>query len=295
MWTELPPAPFAPRRSHSAVWTGGAMLVYGGLGLSVDCPQACALGDGVAYDPIGNSWKPLAPAPLAARSGHSAVWVQNRMVVWGGAAEGGGTLNDGASYDPTTDTWTALPPSPLAPRVGHRTVATTHQMLVWGGSSQAAGGTYFADGAVYSPTTNGWMATASAPSSLAARDNFAAVWAGDQMLVWGGPGLGDGAAYDLESDSWTAMAPSPLSGRTAAGAVWTGRDMLVWGGFDGAVQSDGALYDPTDDAWARLSPGPLPPRQRHAMVWTGRQLLIWGGDGSAGKLSDGAVMTLRAR
>jgi len=294
-WTPLPPAPFAPRRGHSAVWTGTTMLVYGGQGLSIECPQVCALGDGAAFDTIANTWKPLAPAPLAARSGHTAVWVQNRMVVWGGAAEGGGALRDGASYDPATDTWTLLPPAPVTPRVGHRTVATTNRMMVWGGASQAADGSYFADGAAYSPATNRWTLIAAAPGSLAARDSFASVWTGGQMLVWGGPGRNDGAAYDPESDSWTVIGLSPLSGRTAAGAAWTGRDMLIWGGFDGAVQSDGAVYDPTRDVWARLAPGPLPPRQHQAMVWTGRQLLIWGGEGAEGKLADGAVFTLSAR
>ena len=293
-WTPLPPAPLAPRRGHSAVWTGTTMLVYGGLGLSVDCPQVCALGDGAAYDSIADTWKQLPPAPLAPRSGHTAVWVQNRMVVWGGAAEGGGALADGASYDPATNTWTPLPAAPVAGRVNHRAVATTHRVLVWGGASHVADGTYFADGAVYDPTTNGWTLMAPAPGPFAGRDSFTSVWTGDEMLVWSGPGRGDGAAYDLGSDSWRPIAPSPLSGRTAAGAVWTGRDMLVWGGFDGAVKSDGALYDPFADSWARLAPGPLPPRQHAAMVWTGRQLLIWGGEGAAGKLSDGAVLTLRA-
>ena len=303
-WTPLPPAPFAPRRGHTAVWTGTTMLVYGGLGQSADCPQVCALGDAVAFDTIAKTWKQLAPAPLAPRTGHSAVWVQNRMVVWGGAAEGGATLADGASYDPATNTWAPLPQAPLAPRVGHRTVATTHRMLVWGGSSETANGVYFADGAVYSPATNSWTPMAAAPGSLAARDNFSSVWTGEQMLVWGGPGRSDGAAYTLESDSWAPIAASPLSGRSAAGAVWTGRDMLIWGGSDSGVRADGALYNPGQDSWSRVAPGPLPARQYHAMVWTGRQLLIWGGEGPSGplsgqqgsgaKLADGAVLTLRA-
>ena len=303
-WTPLRPAPISPRYSHTAVWTGTKMLVFGGLGISLDCSQICALGDGAAYDSVTDTWTPLAPSPLVARSGHRAVWLQNRMVVWGGAAEGGGALADGASYDPIADTWVALPPAPLEGRLGHGTVATTHRMLVWGGSSEAAeGGRYFDDGAMYTPATNSWTRMAPAPESIPARHSFATVWTGAQMLVWGGYGRGDncapcahgdGAAYDPQSDSWTSMAPSPLSGRGGPGAVWTGRDMLVWGGADTTAQPDAALYDPTRNAWARVVPGPLSARQHPAMVWTGQQLLLWGGQGGIAKLSDGAVLTLRA-
>lgn len=301
-WTLLPPAPIAPRYGHTAVWTGTRMVVYGGVGISSECLQICALDDGAVYDTIADAWTPLAPSPLAARSGHRAVWLQNRMVIWGGAAEGGGTLADGASYDPITDSWALLPPSPLEGRAGHGAVATTHRMLVWGGASEPGGrGRYLADGAVYTPATNSWTSMAPAPDSLPARDNFASVWTGRQMLVWGGYGQGDacapcvhgdGAAYDPDSNSWTPMAPSPVGGRGGHRAVWTGRGMLVWGGGNGAPQADGALYDPIDDAWSRVVPGTLAARQGHAMVWTGQQLLIWGGQGAGGKLSDGAVLTL---
>ena len=302
-WRPLPPSPLVPRRGHSAVWTGTKMLVYGGLGGGGEgCPAGCVQGDAAAYDPVADSWAPVAQAPIEGRSGHTAVWVQNRMVVWGGAASDGRALGDGASYDPATDTWAPLPPSPLEPRVGHRTVATTHRMLVWGGSSEAEeGGRYFADGAIYSPVTNTWAGMAAAPPGLAPRDNLAAVWTGEQLLVWGGYGrsedctpcfFGDGAAYDLAADSWTALAPSPLSGRGGHRAVWTGRDMLVWGGSDRDALGDGALYNPTTDSWDRLAPGPLWARQHPVMLWTGQQLMIWGGQGATAKLADGALLTL---
>ena len=302
-WASLPAAPIAPRRSHSAVWTGTKMVVYGGMGVSPECPQICPLGDGAAFDTLTQTWTPIAPAPLGPRTGHRAVWVQNRMVVWGGGAEAGGALADGASYDPATDSWAPLPPSPLEARMGHGAVATTHDMLVWGGSEGGEAGRYLADGAVFSPAANSWARMADAPGSLAGRDNFASVWTGQQMVVWGGYGRsdtcipcfhGDGAAYDPSAGSWTPLAPSPLRGRGGSRAVWTGRDMLVWGGFDSTDHTDGALYNPTADSWAGLAGGPLSARQNHAMVWTGQQLLIWGGQGAGARLADGAVLTLTA-
>src|SRR4051794_9314110 len=168
-WTTLPPAPLSPRVSHTAVWTGDRMVVFGGLGLRDGCDRPCALADGAAYDPATKTWTALAPAPLAPRSGHTAVWLQNRMVVWGGAGDDGTALADGASYDPAPDSWTPLPPAPIAGRFGHRSVATVNRMLVWGGSS--APGSDTADGAVYNPSVGTWTPMASPPASLTARDS----------------------------------------------------------------------------------------------------------------------------
>ena len=303
-WTPLPPAPLSPRRGHTAVWTGNKMVVFGGQGTRAGCEGLCPLGDGASYDPDTDVWKPLAAPPIGPRHGHTAVFLQNRMVVWGGAGEAGAAVGDGATYDLISDTWAALPVPPLAPRLGHRAVAAADRMLVWGGSSEAAeGGRYFDDGAAYNPAGDTWAPMAPAPASLEPRDNAAGAWTGEQLVVWGGYGrsdtctpcfYGDGAAYDASSDTWTPMAPSPLGGRGAHRAVWTGRELLVWGGFDSEVTGDGALYNPFDDAWTRLSLSPLPARQHHAMVWTGSQLIVWGGDGAGGKLADGGVLTPRA-
>jgi N-acetylneuraminic acid mutarotase len=301
-WTPLPASPLGARRAHSAVWTGDRMVVFGGQGLGEGCRRACALGDGAAFDPASGTWAAIPVAPIAPRFGHSAVFVRGRMVIWGGAADGGAALGDGASYNVATGVWTVLPPAPIAPRLGHRTVAAADRMLVWSGSNEAdEGGRYLADGAVYRIDTNEWAAMAPAPARLGARDTAAGVWTGAQLLVWGGYGRSaectpclhaDGAAYDLATDTWTPIAGSPLSGRGGHRAVWTGRDMVVWGGFDTAMRADGARYRPARDLWGPVAAGPLAGRQHHAMVWTGRQLLVWGGEGANGKLADGAALTL---
>lgn len=300
-WTPLPASPLGARRAHSTVWSGDRMLVFGGQGLGEGCRRLCALGDGAAFDPATGIWTPIPAAPIAPRFGHSAVFVRGRMVVWGGAAEGGAALGDGASYDVATGIWTVLPPAPIAPRLGHRTVATADRMLVWSGSNEAdEGGRYLADGAVYRVDTNSWAAMAPAPARLGARDTAAGVWTGEELLVWGGYGRSDqctpclhadGAAYDVATDTWAPIAGSPLSGRGGHRAVWTGRDMVVWGGFDTEMRSDGARYRRSSDTWATVVAGPLAGRQHHAMVWTGRQVLVWGGEGAGGKLADGAALT----
>lgn len=311
-WKPLAPAPLAGRTNHSAVWTGSSMIVFGGLARGAGCQPGCALADGASYDPATDRWLPITPAPVAGRSGHSAVWVQDRMVVWGGAVEGGKASGDGASYDPGADAWTVLPAAPIEPRISHRTVATAHRMLVWGGSSgEGQTGKYFADGAVYSPANNSWTPMAAFPEIRegGGRDTFSSVWTGEKMLVWGGYSRNercnpcsrdDGAIYDLAGDSWTLMSPTSLSGRGAHRAVWTGREMLVWGGFNTTDLNDGATYNPESDTWGSLPASPLLPRQGQAMVWTGDRAVIWGGHGPHGEGADaqanhddGALLRLR--
>lgn len=309
VWKPLAPSPLSGRTGHSAVWTGSKMIVFGGQTRGGGCAPGCALNDGATYDPATDRWEPIAPAPIAGRSGHSAVWVGNRMVVWGGAREGGVPSGDGAAYDPAADAWTVLAEAPLEARVAHRAVASADRMLVWGGSSgEGQAGRYFADGAVYSPATNSWTAMAPLPGSQASggRDTFSSVWTGEKMLVWGGFSRNarcnpcshnDGAIYDLESNTWTLMSPGPLSGRGGHRAVWTGREMLVWGGFNTTDLNDGATYDLESDTWRELPASPLLPRQGQAMVWTGDEVVIWGGHGPRGEGAnaqanhdDGAVL-----
>jgi N-acetylneuraminic acid mutarotase len=312
-WKPLSQSPLSGRANHSAVWTGSKMIVFGGLARGDGCRPGCALNDGASYDPATDRWAPIAPAPVAGRSGHSAVWVQDRMVVWGGAVEGGKASGDGASYDPAADAWTVLPPAPLEARILHRAVSSPDRMLVWGGSSgEGQGGKYFSDGAIYRPASNSWAPMAAFPETRegGGRDTFSSVWTGEVMLVWGGFSRSascnpcsheDGAAYDLNNDSWTLMSPSPLSGRGAHRAVWTGREMLVWGGFNTTELNDGATYNPESDTWAQLPRSPLLPRQGQAMAWTGDQAVIWGGHGPHGEGAgaqanhdDGALLRLRS-
>ncbi len=293
----------SPRRAPRAVWSGEAMLVWGGHGcgsLTADCT------DGAAYDPTSDTWTPIAGASApSARGFHAAVWTGTEMIVWGGwAASTGKLLGDGARYDPGADAWRSLASAgaPSARRY-HRAVWTGHELVVWGGDGDASSARPLGDGARYDPATDTWrpMSSDGAPSS---RYVHAMVWTGREVLVWGGacgiaPNLvdcRDGAAYDPAADSWrripTAGAPRGRQGD----AVWTGREMIVWGGCrdDGCSgPAAGGAYDPEGDAWSPLASDGAPiARGLHAMVWASDALVVWGGVGAAepnATLSDGAI------
>ena len=79
-------------------------------------------------------WTPvLAIQDLVARSGHTAVWTGEELIVWGGM-NGRGVLRSGGRFNPRTGAWrpTTLEDAPDARR-GHTAVWTGQEMLIWGG------------------------------------------------------------------------------------------------------------------------------------------------------------------
>jgi Galactose oxidase, central domain len=134
------------------------------------------------------------------------------------------------------------------------------------------------------PGPVGWTRLPKAP--IAPRSEYAAVWTGREMIVWGGYSgtaqYGDGAAYHPATRTWTKIAASPLAGRNLPVTVWTGRDMLIFGGAgNSGAYSDGAAYDPAANTWRRLAPipgslgGNLTGSGSYA-VWTGKVMVAWG-------------------
>jgi len=119
-WRRIAVRPSSGRVLH-AVWTGTEVLVWGGQAQGSPTAFGDEFSDGALYDPVKNTWKPMAPWPLAPRYGARAVWTGTRLVVWGGAsAEAGDNpppLGDGAAYDPGSDHWTTLPAAPVAGRI----------------------------------------------------------------------------------------------------------------------------------------------------------------------------------
>ncbi len=284
------------RHSHTAVWTGEAMLVWGGYGVG-----SLELGDGFGYSTNFGGVFPLPPAPLNARGRHTAVWTGAEMIIWGG--NGSGILGDGARYRSSTGQWNLLPSlnSPTA-RFGHTAVWTGTEMIIWGGIDRDSG-VPDGGGTRYNLQNNTWSAIDRGP--LTNRGYHTAVWTGSKMIIWGGLGEGgarhnNGAAYDPATNSWTALpTPAFLPGRSRHTAVWTGTQMIVWGGLSTVGLSDGGVYNVALNTWtptpfAQIGQVPYPlvtPRRAHTAVWTGSEMIVWGGLAAPGQyLGDGAVM-----
>ncbi|OGF65014.1 MAG: hypothetical protein A2Y62_14410, partial [Candidatus Fischerbacteria bacterium RBG_13_37_8] len=215
------------RRNHSAVWTGGEMIVWGGF---YQDSSSHYVNTGGRYNPYLDSWIATttinAPIP---RENHTAVWTGNEMIVWGGLiylySDGNLYLSNGGKYNPVGDTW-SLSTANNTPvgRIGHTAIWTGTEMIVWGGRYYSTSYYYLNSGGKYYPEIDSWISTPllNAP---AARYGHSAVWTGTEMIVWSGSAssyLKTGGRYNSSTDSWTAtsITNAPL-GRLNHAAAWT--------------------------------------------------------------------------
>ena len=293
------------RSLHSAVWTGTAMIVWGGA--TADC-GTCDLNTGAIYDPTARSWTKTSTvnAP-SARQLHSAVWTGTEMLVWGGQ-HNGEALGTGGRFNPTTNTWKPISTANAPPaRFWHTAVWTGDHMIVWGGSS---GPDQLTSGATYDPATDGWVAIAAPQVS---REAHSAVWNSGSMLIYGG--LGDdtvdtdvymptaqaagGMQYSPSpSESWNSLqvTAQPAS-RAWHTAVLMGSPlaMVVWGGYNGAsFLGNGGSYTIQTQAWTATNPPEPEGRRYHTAVTFGdpaTKMVVWGGEGQNGELDSGGVYT----
>jgi len=270
------------RSFHTAVWTGGEMIVWGGqdnFGYS---------NTGSRYNPGTDSWAATtATNSPTARAWYTTVWTGSEMIVWGGYGNSG-FLNTGGRYNPATDSWTTTSTTnrPTA-RISHTAVWTGSEMLVWGGYDGAG---ELNTGRRYNPTTNTWT-TISTINAPARRDYHSAVWTGSEMLVWGGSGSGygggdlnTGGRYNPATDTWTPISTiNAPTGRLQCAAVWTGSEMIVWGGFGGpfggaSYFNTGGRYNPDTNGWTATTTNDAPiARAAPRVIWTGGEMILWGG------------------
>ncbi|MBP8259967.1 MAG: hypothetical protein KA118_09930 [Verrucomicrobia bacterium] len=236
----------------------------------------------------------LEPSP---RFGHTAVWADTRMLVWGGDLGSGTYSGSGGMYRPDLDEWHTI--SPLAApeaRARHAAVWTGQEMIVWGGYSAQG---FLDTGARLDPARQAWapLPSEGAPSG---REGHVAVWTGRFLVVWGGRNstglLADGALYEPATDCWTPLdLPAPPAARTGATAVRTADGLLIWGGEgnEGPLASGSQLRfnaEGTPIAWQPVAADNAPSaRSGHTAVWTGQKMIVWGGQQAGVRLGDGAL------
>jgi hypothetical protein len=286
-WELLPPSGLSGgcRKSHSAVWTGTEMIVFGGQ------ESGSFHGDGAIYDAYAKRWNALAASPLEARSGHAATWTGTSMLVWGGAGADSTRFADGALFNPSTHEWTMLPPAPLAGRTFPTVAWTETHVVIWGGIGVS--GTQLDDGALYDPITSAWQPLPA--SATAARFLPTAGLADNRLYLFGGlddPPRSDGAILSLGAlPSWSPLPAPPPSLFEAASlpAGWVHSDRLyVWSGAvaDGTsvkFQSAGASFDRSTGTWSALNSAGAPTaRMAPVSLWAGTLAFVWSGAGRPG-------------
>jgi len=284
-WRVIAKGPLEGRHSHSVVWTGKEMIVWGGAGRAGNA--AIYLEDGAAYDPAADRWRKLPGSPLGPRADHVAAWTGTEMLVWGGnpgkpTAFGNNEFIDGAAYDPATDKWRPMAKFPLSARFSARAVWTGRVLVVWGGARAEDGedAPPLADGAAYDPARDRWSVLPDSP--LAGRlSPLAAAVDGGALISWGfngEPGQSlDGARFDPGPSTWTPVAPVPPTQTgwcfDLAGCV--GIDI----GSRVVFAGEGLVYDTNADRWAVVARSPFadPFLDGKALAWTGSRVVLWGG------------------
>jgi N-acetylneuraminic acid mutarotase len=85
--TTEPQIGIASGSGTKVVWTGSAMVYWGGSGMRLGSSLTYGRNTGGRYDPVLNSWKDLSTNPPVppGRYGHTAVWTGSEMLVFGGA------------------------------------------------------------------------------------------------------------------------------------------------------------------------------------------------------------------
>lgn len=211
------------------------MIVWGGT-----AGGTSYIGSGGSYDPATDVWTSLSAVGIpVARIGHTAVWTDTQMIVWGGKGTSG-YLATGSRFTPSISggSWSAtvatLASGVPAARMGHVAVWTGSKMIIWGGQS---GSIPLGDGAVYSTTADQWT-TVSSTNAPAARFDHSAVWTGTELLIAAGANvsgaINSSAGYDPSTQQWRPLSSlgSPAA-RSQLGAAWSGTELLLFGGTSG--------------------------------------------------------------
>lgn len=296
-WEELPSASSVATGEafgSAMVVTDSEFLSWSGGGGSV---ESLACNDencqrGFALNLETKLWRVISVdgAPQA-RVVPITVWTGEEMMVWGGMTNlWSAGLVDGGAYNPKTDTWRIISSEAApSPRRWLSPIWTGKEVILWGGadfSSTAEDAPVLGDGAAYNPVTDSWrsLSTRDAPS---ARCSYSAVWTGVEMLVWGGTNdgslgenssdmLGDGFAYNPETDSWRTISTKAGPERNIAYVTaWTGTEMLLWGGSSYETMS---AYNPSTDSWRDIDPSGPHLEYGSCSAWTGKYLIKCGAE-----------------
>lgn len=299
-WHEIAEAPIAPRINHSVTWTGERIVVWGGQ----DPATGEIAADGAAYDPAIDEWQQVPEAPIEPRWAHEALWTGSELLVFGGSAGPdhlADCYTDGALWDPATGSWREIPPAPGDPRCGAAVAWMDGSLLVFGGhvgQGPPGPGDRTATAVAYDVEAGTWRELADAP--LDARADAFAVWADDEVIVYGGHALADdgagfvfrtdGAAYDPSADTWRELADGPLPPRAGPDGVWTGAELIVLGGDDPDPEvteqrRPAAAYDPATDAWRSIADEPRGPGTS-AVAWADGVVYVLGSGAPPGPDAD---------
>jgi N-acetylneuraminic acid mutarotase len=245
-WGFEAPLPYAATGAFAV--SDGTFVYVGGGYDAID-----ARNDLSRYDPVTNSYEPLAPSP----DGHflsQAVLLNGKIYNIGGNRLNGITSTTRV-YDIATNTWSTGADMPV-PKASMATA-------LWNGKIYVAGGgngvkiteTLYA----YDIAANTWTQLASMPQAVFV-PGFGVI---DGKLYVASGSIGAVELtnalqiYDIATDTWSMGANVPLPVTGPGSAVLDGKLYLFGGGFTPTAVTQ--IYDPATDSWS-TGPNLIVPR-----------------------------------
>jgi len=281
----------SPRSDATAVWTGGVVVVYGGM----DPAGPTAFADGARYDPADDAWLPMSAGPTA-RVSPVGAFAQELTLFYGGSDEAGELVGGLDLYDAELDDWqtdgTGSPPrrQDAAWGDGDRTF--------WISGGRFSSGSPTDELSYYSFSSEQWITATSTP--LSPRWGGFGAFIGGEYYSWGGRDVDD--LFDdgirFQVGDWSPLEPdgapaARYASHRESGWAWAIDDesMALLGGLNAPSShlADGAIYDTTSDLW---SPIPAwPEGASHAYGVAGivsGEIVVWGGRNGTVLTNEGA-------
>jgi hypothetical protein len=267
----------ARRRHRRRRLAGAGVALAAVVGAAVVIPNLSDDGSGEEEVAVGEEedgspeegWTQLPAPPLSPRTGATAVWTGEEIVVFGGwdhlcppAADctttDAAVFSDGAAYDPATGGWRAIAQSPV--------------LTAFAPAATVAGAVYVASGCAeplscsggqfhrYLVAEDAWEPVGNPPGGI---DGRVLLPVGSRLLAFAASdeaGERPDHLFDPAADSWTELPDDPLPSVYDRQVVVDGEDLLLFGKpTEGQIGSDpviGARYDGATGSWSRLPDAP---------------------------------------
>ncbi len=188
---------------------------YVGLGLS----SGGFFTDLQRYDPIANTWAPMASLPASGRYGSSSFAINNKgYIACGNMGSAAGSYSTQLwEYDPISNAWTLKAPFPGLSRYGGRGASLNNLGYVFGGlnGTGTSASSFFADLWQYDPSVNSWLQMNDIPGL---GRSYASTFILDNKFVagsgihWTGT-LSDFYAFDETTNNWSTLPSLPATPR----------------------------------------------------------------------------------
>jgi N-acetylneuraminic acid mutarotase len=211
------------------------------------------------YDPATNSWRELAPMPIA-RDHLGLAVVNGKIYTFGGFTktvhENAGT--DVFEYDPATNTWRSRAPLPRPlGSVGAAVIDGKIHVFGGRGLDKVTTTTHV----IYDPATDTWK---DASPMSKGRDHMATVVAEGKIHIIGGRFTSPvdrtdmHEIYDPATDSWSTAAPLKTARSAVASALYRGMIVVDGGEYppENKTWTENEAYDLKSNTWFTLAPMP---------------------------------------